>query len=101
MVSFVGLGDFRVFTMTLPFGERILEQISPYFGHYSHFFKIVVLFQKAEYSIRKFFPNTVLQCFDFTKRFVNFRVSQLLQASKKHLVTISSLLKAQIVESAN
>ena len=33
-VNFVGLIDYQVFTMKLPFGEMILEQISPYFGHY-------------------------------------------------------------------
>ena len=51
-----------IFTKKLPFAERTLEQISPDFGFYSRFFKFVVSFHKAEYSMRISFRKNVLHC---------------------------------------
>ena len=58
----MGLIDFQVFTMKMPFGGKIREHMSLYFEHYSRFFKFVVSFQMAEYSIRNSFRNNVLHC---------------------------------------
>ena len=62
IVNFVGLIDFHFFTIKLPFGEIILEQISPYFGYFLRLFNFVVSFQKSECSIRNSFRNDVLHC---------------------------------------
>ena len=62
MVKFVGFIDFQVSAMKMPFGEKILEHISPNFEHYSRFFKFVVSFKMDEYSIRNSFRNNVLHC---------------------------------------
>ena len=62
MVNCAGSTDFQVLTIKSPFGEKILVQISPYFGHYSSLFKFVVSFHKGEYPMRSFFRNNDLHC---------------------------------------
>ena len=90
MVKFVGLIDFQIFTIKLLFGEIILEQISPCFGCYSRFFYL--LYRPRRPNILSEILFGIMFCtVDFTKRFPKFNFSPLLQASWKHLVTISSL----------
>ena len=81
MVNCAGSTDFQVLTIKSPFGENILGQTSPYFGHCSCFCNFVVSYQMAEYPIRISFWIVFLHCFGFTKIFVKFRFSPLLQAS--------------------
>ena len=70
MVKLIALRGLYFFTTILPFGGKTLDQIFSSFEHYSRFFKFVVSFEKAKYSIRSSFPKVVLQSFHFGKRFV-------------------------------
>ena len=62
MVNCAGSTDFQILTIKSPFGEKILRQISPYFGHCSCFFNFVVSFHKAKYPMRNYFRNNDLHC---------------------------------------